>query len=189
MAPRCPQSGRFRPDRKGVDSSRRLERCTHIFTRLTLALQPIKHDDEQMKFWSAIVRATLIVAVLAFVALSVWDQVFPYGKPIYSLHTLDGCYEGQGLPDFIRPRRHWTLIIANGMIVDRDGRNVAKIRLGRSEANMTPVTFTPGILIAGKPSTVLVGETVAGKAFIKRNVASIAVADDWGNVIQKTSCD
>jgi len=53
---------------------------------------------------------------------------------------------------------------------------------------MTVVVFSPGILITGKPSTVQSGDTFAGKAFVRRSIISIALEDDWGNVMQKTSC-
>lgn len=142
-----------------------------------------------MKFWSAVARIALILAVLLFAAVGVWDKLVPYGKPVERLRSLDGCYEGEGMPDFIRPPRHWTFLISKGVIVDRKGHAVSKINLGLSEARLTHVTFFPGILIAGKPSDVLMGDTVTGNAFIRRNVVSIALEDEWGNLMQRTSCD
>jgi hypothetical protein len=142
-----------------------------------------------MNFWSAIVRIVLILAVLSFAAVGVWDKFVPYGKPVESLKSLDGCYEGEGLPDLIRPPRHWIFIINNGVIVDRKGHDVSKIRLGRRESSLTHVTFSPGILIAGKPADVLLGDTSTGKAFVRRNVVSIALGDETGNLMQKTSCN
>ena len=142
-----------------------------------------------MNFWSAIVRIFLILAVLSFAAVGVWDKFVPYWKPVESLKSLDGCYEGEGLPDLIRPPRHWIFLISNGVIVDRKGHDVSKIRLGRSEASLTHVTFSPGILIAGKPADMLIGDTLTGKAFVRRNIVSIALGDESGNLMQKTACN
>jgi hypothetical protein len=161
---------------------------TAVAFRHGLVFQALKGDRSKVRFWSAVIRLLLILGVLVIFALSALNWAAPTTS-IASLHSLDGCYEGEGLPDFMRPPRHWTFIIVNGVIVDRDGHDIAKIRLRSSTQNTTPVAFSPGILIAGKPSTVLRGDTVAGKAYVKGGLVIIVLADDWGNVMQKTSCN
>jgi hypothetical protein len=165
---------------------------THIvrFPLSVLAIEEFEHDENPAYFWGVmtldILGALAAIAVAAYIGLSNFNWS---AEPIHRFQSLNGCYEGQGLPDFMRPPHHWSLRITDNVIIDRDGKDVSKIRLGASRANMTPVTFSPGILIAGKPQTVLVGDTVAGEAYLAGGRITIALADEWGNVMQQTSCD
>jgi hypothetical protein len=101
---------------------------------------------------------------------------------------LDGCYEGEGLPDFMRPPRHWSLRITNGTLIDRDGAEIVKVRLSGIGDHETSVVFSPGILVAGKPATVVSGETVAGKAYLGRSRVTVVLADELRQVLLKTTC-
>ena len=154
-----------------------------------LAFLELTTDTYTMRSWGNILRAVFILAVLFVLAITVWDKFFPYGKPAAGIEALNGCYEGVGLPDIVRPSRHWAFGVRNGLIVDRSGNQVSTIRLGPEETNSTRITFSPGILIAGKPEDVSVGETLGGMAYVKRGVVRIAVPDETGDLMQKTSCD
>ena len=142
-----------------------------------------------MRSWGDILRAVFIFAVMVVLGITFWDEYFPYGKPVVGIGTLNGCYEGVGLPDIIRPPRHWTFSIRDGVISDRSGHQVSTIRLGPDAGNSTRVAFSPGILIAGKPEDVSVGQAMGGRAYIKRGIVRIAVPDETGDLMQKTSCD
>ena len=110
-------------------------------------------------------------------------------QPIVGTEALNGCYEDVGLPDIIRPPRHWAFSVRNGEISDRSGHQVSTIRAGPDAGNSTRVAFSPGILIAGKPEDVSVGQATGGRAYIKRGIVRIAVPDEAGDLMQKTSCN
>ena len=111
------------------------------------------------------------------------------GKPVVGIEALNGCFEGVGLPDIILSPRHWAFSVRNGVISDRSGHQVSTIRLGSDAGESTRIAFSPGILIAGKPEDVSVGEAMGGRAYIKRGIVRIAVPDETGNLMKKTSCD
>ena len=162
------------------------------FPMSILAFQEFERDKSPENFWGIMVvnvlGAFVALAAAAFVA---WE-VFPISKkPIDRLPALNGCYEGQGLPDFMRPRVHWAFRVTDGVVFDRSGKVVSHIHLHDSTSQLTSITFAPGILISVdeyKASTVYPGETVAGKAYLSGGRAKIAIADDWGNLMQTTPC-
>jgi hypothetical protein len=129
----------------------------------------------------------ILAVVLIWVGVPIWHLLAPQ-TPINNLQTLDGCYEGEGLPDFMRPRRHWSLRISNGSMIDRDGNEISKILMSAPKKYQTPVSFSPGILVAGKPPTVMAGSTVTGNAYFKGTRATIILADELQQVLLKTSC-
>lgn len=124
------------------------------------------------------------VIALGIVGVPLWSQLAPH-SPIYDLQTLDGCYEGEGLPDFIRPPRHWSLRITNGNVVSREEHTMSQIRLSRIGDRETSVSFAPGILVAGKPATVNPGEIVTGNAYLRRGSVILDLADE---LLLKTTC-
>jgi hypothetical protein len=112
-------------------------------------------------------------------------------KPIAQMSALNGCYEGEGTPDFVRPSIHWALRITDGLITDRSGKPISKVRVSGSTSSKTAVTFSPGILITDnehKEMTVMEGDTVSGAAYLLRGRPIIRLRDDWGTVMQGTSC-
>lgn len=113
----------------------------------------------------------------AMLALPLLDGLSPH-NPVNSLRALDGCYEGEGLPDFIRPARHWSLRIANGSVIGREELTVSHISLSKIGDRETAVAFSPGILIAGKPATATVGDTVIGKVYLRRGRVILNIADE-----------
>jgi hypothetical protein len=53
------------------------------------------------------------------------------------------------------------------------------------------MAFSPGINITDdehKEMTVLAGDTVSGAAYLLRGRPIIRLRDDWGTVMQRTSC-
>jgi len=112
-------------------------------------------------------------------------------KPIGRLDALNGCYEGEGSPDFMRPPVHWAFRIADGLISDRTGKTMSRVTLARTASSMTAVTFSPGIRITDdehKATTVVAGDTVSGAAYLLRGRPIIRLRDDWGSVMKRTSC-
>jgi hypothetical protein len=155
-----------------------------------LAIEEFDRDQNPEYFWGVMVLD--IVGIIASSAITIYIALSVVNistEPISRLQRLNACYEGQGLPDFMRPPHHWSLRITDGVIIDRDGNTISKINLGARTGDMTAVTFLPGILISGKPVTVLLGDTVSGKAYLKYGRATLVLSDDWGNVMQQTSCD
>jgi hypothetical protein len=157
-----------------------------------LAVQEFERDQSPENFWGVMALNGLgLVAALFAAGFVAWGALAADAKPIGRLQSLDGCYEGQGSPDFMRPPFHWTFRVANGVIFDRAGKGVSNIRLLGTKDRMTVVSFSPGILIADdehKASNVYAGDTVAGNAYESGNRTKIALADDWGNLMQTTSC-
>src|SRR6476620_263629 len=132
-----------------------------------LAFQEFERDRSPENFWGImIVNAACAVAALIAGAFVAWDVLPLSKKPVDHLSSLNGCYEGEGLPDFMRPRIHWTFRVTDGVIFDRHGKAVSRIRLHVSTPEVTSVTFSPGILISvdeHKASMIYPGETVRGK--------------------------
>lgn len=162
------------------------------FPMSILVFQEFERDKSPENFWGImvvnVVGAFLALAAAAFVA---WEELPMSKKPVDRLQSLNGCYEGQGLPDFVRPRVHWAFRVTDGVVFDRSGKAVSHILLRDSTSELTSIIFSPGILISvdeHKATTVFLGETVAGKAYLSGSRAKIAIADDWGNLMQTTSC-
>ena len=127
-------------------------------------------------------RNVIMLGALAVVGCS---------EPVAQLDALNGCYEGKGSPDFMRPPVHWTFRVSNGLISDRSGQPVSRIRLKKSASDATLFAFSPGIRIAGterKETTVVAGDTVSGTAYLAGSRAIILLGDHMGTVMQKTSC-
>jgi hypothetical protein len=163
------------------------------FPMSILVFQEFERDRSPEHFWGIMILNVVgYFVALAAAGVVAWGLLPASMRPVDRLQSLDGCYEGQGLPDFMRPPMHWDFRLANGVIFDRHGNAVSNIRLGESTREFTPVTFSPGILISvdeHKEGMVYRGDTVAGKAYFNGNRAKIAVADDWGDLMQTTSCN
>jgi hypothetical protein len=118
-----------------------------------------------------------VAIAAAILALPLLDGLSPH-NPVDSLQTLDGCYEGEGLPDFIRPARHWSFRIANGSVIGREELTVSHISLSKIGVRETSVAFSPGILIAGKPATATAGDTVIGRVYLRRGRVILKIANE-----------
>lgn len=156
------------------------------------AAEEFERDGAPAAFWG-VAALDGLVALLALSAAAYLAWIlFPVARrPVDDLHTLDGCYEGEGLPDFMRPPVHWAFRLSNGTLFDRAGRPVSTIRLaGRTKA-FTRVTFAPGIVVSSdehKRSAVYAGDTVAGQAYLSGGQVRLALDDDWPDLMLKTSC-
>jgi len=172
------------------------------FPMSILTLEEFEHERSPANFWG-VMTADLVGLVVAFTAASfvLGNALIVSPKPIADLRTLNGCYEGQGLPDFMRPSVHWVFRLDNGSISNRAGETVARLRLLPSTSSRTSVVFSPGILISTdehKSSTVYAGDAnasqsyvrgaVAGEAYTSNNRATIRLINDWGDVLLKTTC-
>ncbi|HVR90817.1 MAG TPA: hypothetical protein VHG29_06970 [Novosphingobium sp.] len=124
----------------------------------------------------------LLVTIVYF-----WGVLAPR-TAIDNLRSLDGCYEGEGLPDFMRPPRHWSMLIKNGTLIDRTGAEIARVRLSGRGDHETPIAFSPGILVGGKPATVMAGDTTTGKAYLSGSRVTVVLADELRQVLLKTTC-
>ena len=112
-------------------------------------------------------------------------------KPIGQLDALNGCYEGEGSPDFMRPPVHWAFRITDGLVSDRPGKIVSRLTLAGRRSSATDVIFSPGIYITDnehKELTVVAGDTVSRAAYLLRGRPIIRLRDDWATVMQRTSC-
>jgi hypothetical protein len=157
-----------------------------------LAVEEIERDRSPLNFWM-VMAADLLGSTLALVAAAwiAWTTLAPFARPVERLQSLNGCYEGEGLPDFMRPPVHWAFRIADGVIFDRSGKAVSKVSLAGRTSTSTSLVFSPGIFLADdehKESMVYPGDTMSGKAYLSGNLARIALADEWGDVMQTTSC-
>lgn len=162
------------------------------FPLSVLVFQEFERDQSPENFWGImVVNVFSSIVALVAAAFLAWNALDASARPIDRIQSLNGCYEGEGLPDFIRPRVHWAFRVTDGVIFDRAGKAVSSIRLHDDTSKMTSVTFSPGILISvdeHKADMVYPGDTVAGKAYLSGSRAKIALADDWGNLMQTTSC-
>ena len=162
------------------------------FPMSVLSLQEFEHDQSPANFWG-VMAANLIglAAALAVAIFFLGSVVVTSPRPIAELRTLDGCYEGEGLPDFMRPPVHWAMRLDNGVVSNRAGEIVSQLRLLGSTKTKTSVAFSPGILISvdeHKSSTTYPGDTVRGTAYLIGGRATITLASDWGDVLLKTTC-
>jgi hypothetical protein len=130
---------------------------------------------------------TLAILVILMAVVPIWGVLTPH-TPIDNLRSMDGCYEGDGMPDFMRPARHWTLRIAHGTLIDRAGAEIAKLRFGSGGDHGTPVSFSPGISIRGKPATVVAGDTFGGYAYFSGSRVTIVLADELRQKLLGTTC-
>ena len=163
------------------------------FPMSLLVFQEFEREQSPENFWGIMVLNVVgYFVALAAAGVVAWGLLPTSKRPVDRLQSLNGCYEGQGLPDFMRPPMHWDFRVANGVIFDRHGKAVSNIRLGHSSTKVTPVTFSPGILISvdeHKNGMVYLGNTVEGKAYLSGRGARITVADEWGDLMQTTSCN
>jgi len=162
------------------------------FPMSLLVFQEFERDESPENFWGVMVVNTFGLGAALFAAVFVvWGALGVSARPIDRLQSLNGCYEGEGSPDFMRPPVHWAFRISNGVVYDRMGKAVSKIRLVGSTSRETSLTFSPGILTSDdehKEMMVYPGDTVAGKAYLSGSRAKITLADDWGQVMLTTSC-
>jgi hypothetical protein len=158
-----------------------------------LAFEEFERHRNPSNFWG-IMTVDLIglisaLAGAAYIALSALPAY--NAKSIARLQSLNGCYESDGLPEFMRPPVHWVFRITNGVIFDRTGNAVSKIRLLKSTPSMTSIAFYPGIVISSdehKMSKIYVGDTIAGKAYASGGREKIALTNDWGDIFHRASC-
>jgi hypothetical protein len=106
-----------------------------------------------------------------------------FAQPIDNIHALNGCYEGEGMPDFMRPRnRSKAFRFANGMIFDREGQAISNIRIVESGPSTTTIGFSPGILIytstdGAKRTEISAGPTETAEAFMRGERAYISIPE------------
>lgn len=154
-----------------------------------LIFEEFERAKSPANYWGIMAfNGIVALAALGAAFWSLWGVMSYAEVPVRSLRTLDGCYEGQGMPDFMRPPYHWTMRIADGAVIGREGITIAQVSLGNATGSRTQVRFTPGILIGGKPSTVLAGDTVSGDAYSVNGLVTIALHDDWPDIMTATSC-
>jgi hypothetical protein len=112
-------------------------------------------------------------------------------RPVERLAALNGCYEGEGLPDIMRPRVHWHFRLHDGNVIDRAGLTVSRVILGKAEDKSTPVSFTPGInpsFDEHRVAAVFPGTAIAGSAYLRESSVVIVLDDEEGSIWEKTSC-
>lgn len=167
-----------------------------------LGLQEFERDRSAANFWGIMAADFAIAAAaLAMSGFALFNSLIIQSDPVENLRALDGCYEGEGTPDFMRPPVHWVLRLNNGMVVNRAGEKVSQLRLIHETSGKTTVTFSPGIIVSTdehKSSTVYPGENnaeqeyrrgaVAGEAYTINDRATIRLIDGWGEVLLKTTC-
>jgi hypothetical protein len=145
----------------------------------------------QATFYNRPMRTLILLTLVTFGACACRGPAGASGVPIDHVQSLNGCYEGEGLPDFMRPAVHWTFRVADGVIFDRNGAAVSRINILGSTSPTTALSFSPGILIVDdeqKRMMVYPGPTVTGEAFLNGTRASIALADEFRTVMHTTSC-
>lgn len=156
-----------------------------------LSVQEFEHDQSPANFWGVMVADLIGTAATLVGAGFVLYSMVTSWRPVTDLRVLDGCYEGQGLPDFMRSPADWFLRVDNGAISNKAGDVVTRLRLLTSTSSKTSVAFSPGIRISTderKLSIVAPGDTVTGAAYLSGGRATISLADDWGDVLLKTTC-
>lgn len=154
-----------------------------------LVFEEFERTNSPTNYWGVMAfNGGIAIAAIAAALWSLWSVVSYAEMPIRSLKSLDGCYEGQGLPDFMRPSYHWTMRIADGAVMGREGIVKSHVGLEGSIGTRSRVRFAPGILIGGKSSTVLTGDTAIGDAYSVHGLITIALHDDWPNIMTATSC-
>jgi hypothetical protein len=113
-------------------------------------------------------------------------------RRVHDVRALDGCYEGDGLPDFMRPSKHWAFKLRNGALLDRSGAVISHISLGQLGPKSTKVVFSPGIRLTEDQSKFLIatrGGIVSGWAMLDPGRATILLNADLRSPMQTTACD
>lgn len=162
------------------------------FPMSIFTFQEFDRGESPANFWGILIL-NLIGAVLCLgvSAAMVVSSIAPFRRPIGSISALNGCYEGEGSPDFMRPRIHWIFRLNEGVVVDRIGNRVSEVKLNGNTGNLTYLTFSPGILVSvdkHKSSTVYRGDIITGKAYSSGATRNIILDNDWGEVLNSTSC-
>jgi hypothetical protein len=167
-----------------------------------LSIQEFEHDKSPANFWGVMIFDAIGSAAFLSAAVFVLGTALLVSpRPVATLRALDGCYEGEGLPDFLRPPVHWDLRLDNGSISNRGGETVSRLILQRSTSTKTKVAFSPGILLSttknGGPSA-YAGDPDArqpylrgaetGEASVLGGRATIRLMDEWGDVLLRTTC-
>ena len=128
-----------------------------------LSIQEIEHDKSPTNFWGVmIIDAIGSAAFLTAAVFVLGTALLVSPRPIATLRALDGCYEGEGVPDFMRPPVHWDLRLDNGSISNRAGETVSR------------QTYLRG------------AET--GEASMLGGRATIRLMNEWGDVLLRTTC-
>ncbi|HEY0313241.1 MAG TPA: hypothetical protein VGC56_12185 [Allosphingosinicella sp.] len=167
-----------------------------------LSLQDFEHEQSPLNFWGVMIADLLgFMASLTAAAVVLGSALLTSPQPVASLRSLDGCYEGEGMPDFMRPPVHWTLRLDNGAISNRGGEIVSRLILEAGTSTKTAVRFSPGILLsttknngpsayAGDPdaSQPFLRGAVAGEASMRGGRATIRMTNESDEVLLKTSC-
>jgi hypothetical protein len=163
-------------------------------TRLPLSLLAIEEFERghSPHFWPVTAfNAVVSTLALAAAGFAAWTVFGVRPQPIENLQALNGCYEGEGMPDSMRPRnRSKAFRIADGVIFDREGRAVSTIRLLESTSSATRIGFSPGILIStgrAKQLVISAGSTEAAEAYTRGGRAYISIPDRLFD-IHTTSC-
>jgi len=162
------------------------------FPMSVLAVQEFEHGQSPGNFWGIMAVDMLGLLLAGSIAVYLaWGALPESRKPVDRIEALNGCYEGEGLPDFMRPPVHWEFRVSGGAIYDRSGKLVSRIGLLASTSTATSLAFSPGILLSTnehKEMTVYPGPTTRGEAWLSGGRAAIALDNDWGDVVRRTSC-
>lgn len=157
-----------------------------------LAVEALERERAPTMFGLVMAADLLGAAAAMGVAIACGASAFPRPSlPIATIADLDGCYEGEGLPDFMRPPVHWEFRVAKGVLSDRRGQAMSTIRLLGRTAHATAIGFSPGISLAydeHKNPIVDPGDIVSGQAYSRGGRTTIALGDDLGEVLPRTSC-
>jgi hypothetical protein len=160
---------------------------------MAMSLLPEETEDggAEPRPWRMAIPLIFLGVVLVGGGAALWNLVAVPRMPIARLAQLDGCYEGAGLPDFMRPRIHWVMRVREGEISNRAGEVVARMELqpgAQGTQGKALVRFTPGIVIgkdAGGSGSVYRGDTVLGEAYLWDGRATISLSD---SLLLKTDC-
>ena len=165
-------------------------------TRLPLGLFAIEEFErgESVHFWPlTAINAAVSILALAAAGFAAWSVFGVVAQPLGNLQAMNGCYEGEGLPDNMRPRnRPRAFRIADGVIFDREGQAISTVRIVESTSSTTKVGFSPGISIStstdgAKRTEISAGSTEAAEAFIRGERAYISIPDQLFD-LHTTSC-
>jgi hypothetical protein len=164
--------------------------------RLPLGLFAIEEFErgQSVHFWPlTAISAFVSILALAGAAFTGWSVLGVPSRPIDDLKALNGCYEGEGMPDNMRPRnRPRAFRIANGVVFDREGRAISTIRIVESTSSTTTIGFSPGIDIStstdgAKRLVISPGSKEAAEAYTRGERAYISLPD-WLFPVHTTSC-
>jgi len=164
--------------------------------RLPLSLLLIEEFErgQSLHFWPVTgLNAILSILALAAAGFAAWNEFGVTSRPIGNLQSLNGCYEGEGTPDSMRPRdRPRAFRIADGVILNREGQAISTVRIVESTSSRTTIGFSPGISIStstdgAKRLVITAGSTEAAEAYIRGERAYISIPDRLFDV-HTTSC-